>query len=155
MQRDSRRWTRPLSDGGGRFKGGFFHGDEAVFYESPHGVEAVLPADFLAFEDATGVIADGHFMDGVAEAAHLGSDFGAELEAQAAEAHGAEYVHAKGFVGGGFVGNAGPDRAGWRRWDFLGETVRAKVVGIGRVDEAAEDACGLQVERGKAGINVF
>ena len=26
--------------------------------------------------------------------------------------------------------------------DFLGETVRAKVVGIGRVDEAAEDACG-------------
>ena len=112
-------------------------------------MEAVLPADFFAFEDAAGVVLDGDFVDWVAEAADFGGDLGAEFKAEAAEAHGAEDVNAEGFVGGGFVGDrAGVEDVGGGGEDFVGEPVGELHAFEVAHEAAAVDNSGLAVDDG-------
>lgn len=135
---------------------GLFHRQEAVLPKGPHGVEAILPANLLAFEDAAGVVADGDFVNLVAEPADLCCDFRAELKAEAAEAHGAQDVDVEGFVGGCFVGDGGREQnVGCGGEKFVGQPVGELHALKVAHETTAVDHCGLAIDDGLEHLDVI
>src|SRR3989338_173255 len=97
-QRSSRMYT-PV----GGYSRKTFLIDKAVFDKGVDSFKAVLPVQFFPLTMRTGVIADGHFRDGVDRLPDLRGDLGTELEAPAFEPNRVQHFPPESLITRRFV----------------------------------------------------
>ena len=96
----------------------------AITQKRVEGLNSVLPANLLAFQNPAGIIGDRNLPDAITQAADFSRNFRTEFESAAAEPKRFQNRAAKCLVRGGLVGDPRAKKEiGRQRQDFVGDPV--------------------------------